>query len=414
MRFQYFSCAVIRNYVHCRTGQMREHNEVHFALFGRDVANNEPVAVTFRYCPYLLVQEKEKVEVFSTHSDTVRRTLLHGFPFQEFSLTRVFVPRRTDWERANTGLDCHHTLESQMLLVLGLRPLDVVVVLSQCQESQSRHTNVHREYHIASRLSADRKHQFPLALEPQQGILCTMPTILSFDIEAYSFDGSFPKPGNSHTIAICFSLQKLDGTVLGEENLLEGSESDLLVAFRDAVIRLDPDIITGWNTNGFDWNYLLERAKRTQVPNFAYLDKVKWHKVHILRDEPQFAGRVNFDAMAAVRTHKERVSVNNAKPASYKLEYIAQLVLGKGKQDLSIPEMRKSSLLGNVDVIGAYCLTDAKLPLEILQRENLVNMLLQVAALSGASLQKSFHMTNSSLVHASLSYALHNACCTYN
>ena len=145
-----------------------------------------------------------------------------------------------------------------------------------------------------------------------------------------------------------------------------------------------------------------------QVSNFAYLDKIKLHKVHIWYDEPQFVGRVSFDAMSVVRKHKERVSVNSNKPESYRLDYIGRLVLNKGKEDLSIVEMRKAFERGDMDVIGNYCLTDAKLPLEILRHENLVNMKLQVAALSGACLRQSFRMTNSSLVSASLSFALHN------
>ena len=219
-------------------GNMREHNEVYFALFGRDVSNNEPVSVTFRYCPYLMLRTLQEARSFHfTHSDVVQLTPLHGFTLEKISCHRVFVPIKKEWERGKKErdvLDYHHTLITQMLSVLGLKPLDVV----ECGSVVSRlhHTNVTREYDIRTRLSADRRLQFPIIIEPQNGILCTRPTIMSFDVEAYSSDGSFPNTNNSHTIAICYSLQELDGTIMKEDKLVHKTERDLLLAFYDAVL----------------------------------------------------------------------------------------------------------------------------------------------------------------------------------
>ena len=157
MKFQYFSCALIQNYQSCR-GITQDHNEVHFALFGRDVSNNQQVAVTFRYCPYLMFQTLQEARPFHfTHSDLVQLTPLHGFTREKISFHRVFVPVRKRWEcgRKQTTLDYHNTLITQMLLVLGLKPLDVVTCESVVM--RSRHTNVIREYHIQTRLSADHR-----------------------------------------------------------------------------------------------------------------------------------------------------------------------------------------------------------------------------------------------------------------
>jgi DNA polymerase elongation subunit (family B) len=59
------------------------------------------------------------------------------------------------------------------------------------------------------------------------------------------------------------------------------------------------DLITGWNSHGFDWPYLLERAKRLQTTDFPYLDRLlcKGRNVQLLLQKPTFAGRVAFDAM---------------------------------------------------------------------------------------------------------------------
>jgi DNA polymerase elongation subunit (family B) len=200
--------------------------------------------------------------------------------------------------------------------------------------------------------------------------------------------------------------------------VLKGTERELLLEFRNDILRLDPDLITGWNSHGFDWPYLLERAKRVQATAFPYLDRLLYQKVDMFGycyKKPTFAGRVAFDAMHTVRTYKERVALSNTnKPESYALNYIAQLCLGRGKVDLSIPEMRRAYEQGNLDIVADYCLEDARLPLDILEHEGLCTQLFQVASISGASLEQAFQMTNSSLVIASLAHSIHENGIVYN
>lgn len=39
--------------------------------------------------------------------------------------------------------------------------------------------------------------------------------------------------------------------------------------------KVDPDIITGYNINGFDFPYLLDRAETLKVKNFPYLSRMR-------------------------------------------------------------------------------------------------------------------------------------------
>ena len=119
--------------------------------------------------------------------------------------------------------------------------------------------------------------------------------------------------------------------------------------------------------------------------------------------------------MHTVKTYQERVALSNThKPESYTLNYIAKLCLGRGKVDLSIPEMRRAYEKGDMDTVAGYCLVDASLPLDILQHEGLIPQLFQVASISGAALQQAFQMTNSSLVIASLAHSIHDQGYVYN
>ena len=171
-------------------------------------------------------------------------------------------------------------------------------------------------------------------------------------------------------------------------------------------------MITDWNSDGFDWPYLLERAKRVEATKFPYLDRLLHHKVKMHgypAKAPKFAGRASFDAMHMVRAYIEKVSLENtSKPDSYGLNNIANRLLGRGKLDLSIPEMRKAYERGEVGQVAEYCLVDAQLPLQILQHEKILPLLFQLANVSGSSIQQALNMTNSSLVISSLAHAVND------
>jgi hypothetical protein len=79
MKFQFYNCSLIPNW-QSPDGKVHQHSEVHFALFGRDVTNNETVAVTFRYCPYIVIDDLKKVKgIDHTHYDVLKRKALHGY-----------------------------------------------------------------------------------------------------------------------------------------------------------------------------------------------------------------------------------------------------------------------------------------------------------------------------------------------
>jgi DNA polymerase elongation subunit (family B) len=117
--------------------------------------------------------------------------------------------------------------------------------------------------------------------------------ILSFDLECTSADGSFPQPqrpadkiiqiGNTFSFygqkecykKVIFTLDECapieDVTVISFRE-----ERDMLLAWRKLIEEDDPDIITGYNIKGFDFNYLYERAKLLGVSErFEYFHRVK-------------------------------------------------------------------------------------------------------------------------------------------
>ena len=177
MRFQFYTCSTVDDY---KVGHnVYEHREVHFVLFGRELQSNEPVAVHFRYCPYLVTKDLAILSLVDySHYDTVHRMPLHGYAENTIPVHRVFVPMKREWHRVIQAyrkhqlvvdlLDYHHNLSLQMQLVLGLRPLDVVYV-NDFEVSVERHTNVKNEYTISTRLCAQSRDDFPLIVSPEAG-----------------------------------------------------------------------------------------------------------------------------------------------------------------------------------------------------------------------------------------------------
>ncbi len=91
--------------------------------------------------------------------------------------------------------------------------------------------------------------------------------VLAFDTEIYNKYGS-PTPERDPIIIIGIAYG-----VYGEESYKieimdqekAGGEKELIEWFRDRILELDPDIIVGYNQNHFDWQYLMERARRLAV-----------------------------------------------------------------------------------------------------------------------------------------------------
>jgi len=49
----------------------------------------------------------------------------------------------------------------------------------------------------------------------------------------------------------------------------------MLHSWRDFVEEVDPDVVIGYNIAGFDFPYLMDRAKAIKAQKFPYLGKLK-------------------------------------------------------------------------------------------------------------------------------------------
>lgn len=220
---------------------------------------------------------------------------------------------------------------------------------------------------------------------------------MAFDIECYSSTGGFPKPNldGDEVIMIGSTFRKYPDKkscrkvihTLKKSKPIEGceiiyckDEAELLLSWRDMVQEMDPEFIYGYNSNGFDFEYIYERAyKRRLADKKNIKNKRKQKFMHLSRDKTQICeykeiplsssalgqnihkiiimnGRIIIDVMKEIQ--KEH------KLDMYKLDHVAEHFTGEKKVDLSpqqLFEKYRSGKKSEIREIGVYCLQDTEL-----------------------------------------------------
>jgi DNA polymerase elongation subunit (family B)/intein/homing endonuclease len=218
----------------------------------------------------------------------------------------------------------------------------------------------------------------------------------SWDIETYSYDGTFPDPvkkvnldfpnviyqiGTTFkyynekntlvkhllTLKKCADIKQKEGD---PEIIIEEckNEKELIKRWIDLIANMDPDIMYTYNGDCFDCRYLIERAKLPHINLEHYLKtnltRITDIPVSIKKEvfsssaygDSDFVrfyipGRLNYDLLI----HYKR---GMKKYPSYKLDYISNEILKEGKNDVSPKDIFKyyeDGLPEQIKTIGLYC-----------------------------------------------------------
>lgn len=229
--------------------------------------------------------------------------------------------------------------------------------------------------------------------------------IMSFDIECAGRKGIFPEATHDAVIQIANIVTRygekqpfvrnvfcLDTTssIVATQVLDYAKEGDMLKAWQQFLIEVDPDIITGYNTSNFDFPYLLDRGKHLKVPGFDYWSRIP--SIPSRAKDSNFSskqmgnrdskitntnGRLQLDLLQLIqRDHHLR---------SYTLNSVCAHFLGEQKEDVhytmitelfnGTPESRRR--------LALYCLKDAYLPLRLMQKLSCLENYTEMARVTG-------------------------------
>lgn len=230
---------------------------------------------------------------------------------------------------------------------------------------------------------------------------------VSWDIETYSFDYSFPDPKNDknviYQIASTYKVfgesdnlvkhlltlktcDKIENVIVDECK----TEKELIKKWVDNISKMDPDIMYTYNGDTFDCRYIYERAKKYNLDGYLLKTLSRMETIPAIKKEETFSsgaygdsdyirfyipGRLNYDLL----THYKR---GMKKYSSYKLDFIASEILKEGKHPVSVKDIFQFYEIGTPDkmkIIGEYCAMDTELLQRLVDKQLILPNIMQLA-----------------------------------
>lgn len=251
-------------------------------------------------------------------------------------------------------------------------------------------------------------HQYISDIHPETDIAWDISDILIYgiDIEVECDDG-FPEPEKAERIVNAITVkdsqtnikyvyglgkyETTDETIIYKEF---SNEADLLSSFVDLMYTSPPDIITGWNVQLFDIPYLVNRiTKILGAPAAKRLSP--WgrlvSKVKVIYDQDNnyydLAGVATLDYLLLYRKFVLEPR------ASYKLDAIAELELGKKKIDYSEYGNLYTLYQKNFQKFIEYNIVDVELLSELEDKLHLIELALNLAYSAKINFDELFSQT---------------------
>lgn len=214
--------------------------------------------------------------------------------------------------------------------------------------------------------------------------------ILSFDIECAGRKGVFPEAEHDPVIQIANVVLKFGelrpfvrnvftvntcASIIGSQIFENEKEEDMLMKWKDFVVKVDPDVIIGYNTANFDIPYLLDRAKALGLKNFPFFGRlpfVKQEAKDSLFSSKAYGTRENKVVNIDGRMQLDLLQFcqREYKLRSYTLNSVSAHFLGEQKEDVqhSIITDLQNGTKETRRRLAVYCLKDAFLPLRLLEK----------------------------------------------
>src|SRR5213594_883368 len=208
--------------------------------------------------------------------------------------------------------------------------------------------------------------------------------VLSFDIENSIQDGHI----------FCIGIAYREAGAI-KTIVLQGNEREIVEGFIKLVHELDPDIISGYNIDGYDLPVLIDRAAKNGIPrlqlardfsDFFHLGERFW----------RVDGRILTDVWWAVKA--ERLTLHMKQET---LDYVAKQLLGEGKLEIQRRKIDEE-WERDEDKVIRYCLNDADLSLRILEKISRIEKTLDLAAVSKLPLEDVLNGRTSNLIDSIL------------
>jgi len=173
------------------------------------------------------------------------------------------------------------------------------------------------------------------------------------------------------------SCDDIDGTNVISCN----TERDLLLKWKNEIIKLNPDIIIGYNIWGFDMEYIWIRANENNIEKkFARgFGRTIDREIKLIEQKLSSSALGDnilklFDMDGIVTIDLLKVMQREHKLDSYKLDNVASIFIGSKKDDLKPKEIFEKFKGGSDDrcIIAKYCIQDCILVNKLLHKLKII------------------------------------------
>jgi len=174
--------------------------------------------------------------------------------------------------------------------------------------------------------------------------------------------------------------------IISDKNIITfNSEKELLKYFSELIKKEQPDIITGWYSNGFDIPYIIERANNHKI-NMSVIPNLKHNSFQI--DGRYYNSIPGVNLIDYLELYRRYVL---DKPSSYKLDIIAKHHNIEGKTEI------KGYNYYNVDIkkFIDYIFRDVEILVELEKQLKLIGLICSLQALIRIPFNLLFGTSNS-------------------
>ena len=180
----------------------------------------------------------------------------------------------------------------------------------------------------------------------------------------------YDKTGNDRRVLILDERNRIkDSTIQGDGYVLEifRSEKDLLTRFINAFAEIQPTVITGWNTDGYDIPYLLGRCKK--ILGRQSINKLS--PAGIVTQNPK-SKKWKIFGVSSLDYIKLYKNFTYSELPNYRLDTVAKTELGRGKveYDGDLDDLFER----DIHKFAYYNMTDVDLVYELDEKLQLINL----------------------------------------
>lgn len=347
-------------------------------LFGR-LENGQSFAAIKKLSPYFFIKKKDCKKLPFKFEETKFKN------FAGEEVVKITFENQTD---LNNAYKDHH--KEMDIYEADLKPHTRFII----DNDLLANIRIEGEYQSSEKI--DRIYREPkISAIPQESFTPKL-KVISLDTES-------DKNGNLYCIGLYGENYKKNFMITKhdlENTVACKNLEDCLEKFKQEILKIDPDIIIGWNVIDFDLAFLKELFAKYKIP----FDIGRTNDQPRLRIESNFfrassvsiPGRQVLDGINLIKDPliKEAPSIKFADFDSFTLEDVSQALIGRGKllkgkdRHNEIESLYKTNTQKSLQSLVDYNLMDCELVYEILEKTKMIELAIERSQLTGLTFDR--------------------------